>query len=234
MGNLTYKEQVRALLKISQAVANELCLEDILRLVVEVTAEVMGSNICSILLVDNNTGELVTRATQSICEEYNAKPPLRFGEGIAGKVAQTNKYIVVKDVTREPEYKYHSLAKRAGLVSLLCMPLSIKGRVIGVLNCYTSRAHDFSETQINILSSIVAQAAVAIENAELLAQSRAAQEKLESRKRIERAKGLLMRRDNLSEEEAYLRLKKFSMDRRKTMREIAEAIIMVEEMNRDV
>ena len=232
MDNISYEEQIKALSKISKAIASDLYLEDILRLIVVVTAQVMGSNICSLMLIDEKAGELVIRATQSVSEEYNKKPPLKLGEGIAGKVAKENQPMTIKDVTKEKEYKYGNIAKKEGLCSLLCVPLALKGKVIGVINCYTPSPHDFTETEIDVLSSIANQAAVAIENTELLVKSRVIQEELEARKRIERAKGILMKEEGLTEEEAYLKLQKFSMDRRKTMREVAEAIILTSEMKK--
>jgi len=230
--SIPYEEQIKALSKISKAIASDLYLEDILRLIVAVTAQVMGSNICSLMLIDEKSGELVIRATQSISEEYNKKPPLKVGEGIAGKVAKENKSVTIKDVTEEKEYKYGNIAKKEGLYSLLCIPLAVKGKVIGVINCYTASPHDFTETEIDILTSIANQAAVAIENTELMVRSRVIQEELEARKRIERAKGILMKGEGLTEEKAYLKLQKFSMDNRKTMREVAEAIILTSEMKR--
>ena len=232
MDNISYEEQIKALSKISKAIASDLYLEDILRLIVVVTAQVMGSNICSLMLIDEKAGELVIRATQSVSEEYNKKPPLKLGEGIAGKVAKENQPMTIKDVTKEKEYKYGNIAKKEGLCSLLCVPLALKGKVIGVINCYTPSPHDFTETEIDVLSSIANQAAVAIENTELLVKSRVIQEELEARKRIERAKGILMKEEGLTEEEAYLKLQKFSMDHRKTMREVAEAIILTSEMKK--
>lgn len=232
MDNISYEEQIKALSKISKAIASDLYLEDILRLVVVVTAQVMGSNICSLMLIDEKAGELVIRATQSVSEEYNKKPPLKLGEGIAGKVAKENQPMTIKDVTKEKEYKYGNIAKKEGLCSLLCVPLALKGKVIGVINCYTPSPHDFTETETDVLTSIANQAAVAIENTELLVKSRVIQEELEARKRIERAKGILMKEEGLTEEEAYLKLQKFSMDRRKTMREVAEAIILTSEMKK--
>ncbi len=223
-----YEEQIKALSQISKAIASEQYLEDILKLIVAVTAQVMGSNICSLLLIDEKTKKLMIRATQSVSEEYNKKPPLKIGEGVAGKVAERNKPMVVKDVRQEKEYKNQDIAKKEELCSLLCVPLSVKGKVIGVINCYTPKPHDFTETEIDILSSIANQAAIAIENTELMVKSRVIQEELEARKRIERAKGILMRNEGLSEEEAYLRIRKYSMDNRKTMREVAEAIILAQ------
>jgi len=232
MDNISYEEQIKALSKISKAIASDLYLEDILRLIVVVTAQVMGSNICSLMLIDEKAGELVIRATQSVSDEYNKKPPLKLGEGIAGKVAKENQPITIKDVTKEKEYKYGNIAKKEGLCSLLCVPLALKGKVIGVINCYTPSPHDFTETEIDVLTSIANQAAVAIENTELLVKGRVIQEELEARKRIERAKGILMKEEGLTEEEAYLKLQKFSMDRRKTMREVADAIILTSEMKK--
>ena len=232
MPGMSFEEQIKALSKISKAITSDLYLEDILRLIVTVTAEVLGSNICSLMLIDEKTNELVIRASQSISEEYNKKPPLKVGEGIAGKVAKENKSIVVKDVIKEKEYKHKNIAKKEGLCSLLCVPLAVRGKVIGVINCYTSKPHDFTETEINVLTTIANEAAVAIENTELMVKSRVIQEELENRKRIERAKGILMKEEGLTEEQVYLKLQKYSMDHRKTMREVADAIILSAEIKK--
>lgn len=121
----SFTEQIKALSKISKAITSDFYLDDILRLIVTLTAEVLGSNICSLMLIDEKTKELAVRATQSISEEYNRKPPLKIGEGIAGKVALENKPIAVKDVTKEKEYKHKDIAKKEGLSSLLCVPISL-------------------------------------------------------------------------------------------------------------
>jgi len=230
MENMPHLDQIKALSKISKAITSDLYLDDVLRLIVTVTAEAMGSNICSLMLIDDKKSELVIRATQSVSEEYNKKPPLKLGEGISGKVALENKPIAVKDVTKEKEYKYRDIARKEKLCSLLCVPLAVRGKVIGVINCYTSQPHVFSETETELLISIANQAAVAIENTELIVKSKVIQEELETRKRIERAKGILMRDEGLTEEQAYLKIRKYSMDNRKTMREVAEAIVLAADM----
>lgn len=231
-GSPFYKEQIEALSKISKAISSDLYLEDILKLIVTVTAQVMDSKICSLMLLDEKSKKLFIRATQSISEDYNKKPPLRIGEGIAGKVAKENKPIAVSDINGEKEYKYKYIAKKEGLLSLLCIPLSVKGRVIGVINCYTSYLHEFSKMEINMLTSVANQAAVAIENTELMVKTKVIQEELETRKLVERAKDILMKRLKLSGEEAYRRIQKQSMNTRKSMREMAEAVILTEELER--
>jgi len=234
MKNNNYEKHINALSKISRAIASDLYLDDILKLIVTITAQLIGSNICSISLLNEKGDKLIIKATQSISNEYNKKPPLSVGEGIAGKVVKLNQPIAVKDVTREKEYKYHDIAKKEGLCSLLCAPLAVKGKVIGVINCYTSKPYEFTKMDIDIITYIANQAAVAIENTELMVKTKVIQEELESRKKIERAKGILMKNENMGEEEAYMMLQKYSMDRRKSMREVSEAIIISEEMRKAI
>jgi signal transduction protein with GAF and PtsI domain len=225
-----YEEQIEALSKISKAITSDLYLEDILRLIVTVTAEVMHSKICSLMLIDENSRELVVRATQSVSEEYNRKPNIKLGEGIAGKVALENRPMSVLDVKKDPRYINTLMAEKEGLCSLLSVPLSVKGRVIGVINCYTSTPRRFTDTEIAVLTTVANEAAIAIEQTELMVKTKIIQEELESRKLIERAKDILMRRMKLTGEEAFHKIQRDSMNTRKSMREIAETIILANEI----
>jgi signal transduction protein with GAF and PtsI domain len=225
-------KQIEALSKISRAITSDLYLEDILKLIVSVTAQSMGSKVCSLMLLDEKSQSLVIRATQSVSEAYNKKSPLKIGEGIAGKVMLTKKPVTIYDVKKEKEYKYKDIAKKEGLVSLLCVPLIVKNKAIGVINLYTHKPHKFTNSEMGILLAIANQAAMVIENTELMVKTRIIQEELESRKLLERAKGILMKEQSLSEDEAYRLIQKHSMDSRKSMRQIAEAIILASEMKR--
>jgi signal transduction protein with GAF and PtsI domain len=220
--------QLDALTEISRAITSDLYLEDLLKLIVMVTAEVMDSNTVSLMLLDEKTQELRIRATQSISEDYLSKPPPRVGEGIAGLVARDGKPLVSRDVREDERYLYKEVARREGLCSLLSVPMFVKGRMVGVLNCYTSEPREFSEGEIRLLTAVACQAAIAIENTELLVRTRVIQEELETRKLVERAKDILMRDKKLSGEEAYRRIQRKAMDTRKSMREIAEAIILAD------
>ena len=224
------KEIIEALSKIGEAITSDLYLEDILKLIVTVTAEVMGSKICSLMLLDPTKKELAIKATQSMNKEYLNKRPLRLGEGIAGKVALENKPMIVENIQEAEEYKFKDIGMKEGLVSMLSVPLHVKGKVIGVLNTYTSKPHSFSEYEINILKTVADQAAIVIENYRLVVETKVIKEELDIRKAIERAKGILMKEQNLSEQEAFRKIQKFAMDNNKSMREIAEAIILSNEL----
>jgi GAF domain-containing protein len=225
-GYQVYIKQIEVLSKVANLLTSGLYLEELLRLVVQVTAEIMNSNISSLMLLDPDRKELVVRATQSISEAYNTKPNIKLGEGIAGIAASNNKPITVLDVREDNRYLNRDIARKEGLVSLVSVPLAIKGRVIGVLNCYTSRKHKFSKHELGLLSALANQSALAIENAELDLRARSAEEALITRKVVERAKDILAQDANILPSQAYRLIQKQSMDSRKSMREVAEAIII--------
>ena len=192
----------------------------------------MGSKICSLMLLDKSGKELEIKATQSVSENYNKKPNIKLGEGIAGRAAKYVKPITVLDVRKDERYINREIAKKEKLCSLLSVPLIYKGSVMGVLNCYTAKPHRFNKNEINVLMSIANQAAVVIENFRLVVESEVIKEELKTRKVIEKAKGILMRKGSLTEEAAYNLIRKYSMDNRKSMREVSEAIILTEEMKK--
>jgi GAF domain-containing protein len=225
-----YIKQIEALSKVANLITSGLYLEELLRLIVRVTAEIMNSKISSLMLLDPDKKELVVRATQSISEEYNKKPNLKLGEGIAGRVALENKPITVLDVRNDERYLNREIAKKENLVSLASVPLAVKGRIIGVLNCYTSKKHKFTKHELDLLAALANQAAIAIENAELDLRARSAEEALTTRKLIERAKDILSQEANILPSEAYRLIQKQSMDSRKSMREVAEAIILAQDI----
>lgn len=225
-----YLKQIELLSKVANLITSGLYLEELLRIIVNVTAEIMNSKICSLMLLGHENRELVVRATQSISESYNKKPNLKLGEGIAGIVAQEKKTICVLDVKLDERYLNRDIAKKEGLCSLASVPLAVKNKVIGVLNVYTSKKHQFTKPELNVLTAVASQAAVAIENAELTLKVRSAEEALTIRKLVERAKDILSQEAGLSSAEAFRLIQRQSMDSRKSMRDIAEAIILTHDI----
>lgn len=226
------KQIITALTKISEAITSDLYLEDILKLIVNLTAETMGSKICSLMLLDKESKSLSVKATQSVSDKYNKKPSIKLGAGVAGRVAQSGKPITINDVRKDEYYINREIAKKEKLCSLLCVPLVFKGKIIGVLNSYTSRPHKFTKSEIDVLKSIANQSAIVIENFRLVIESQVIKEELESRKTVERAKGILMKKNNLDEKEAYNWIRRYSMNNRKSMKEVAEAIVLSNDINK--
>lgn len=226
MPKTSYKAYIDALSKISKAITSDLYLGDVLKLIVSLTANVMKAKICALWLLDEKTSELKIRATQAMSREYLKERSIKLGEGIVGLVAKDKKPIVIVDVSKDQRYKEKKLAKAEGLMSMLSVPMMAKKKAIGVINCYTTTSYKFTKGDIDLLSSVANQAAVAIENTELMVKTKVIQEELETRKKVEKAKGILMRDQGLTEEKAYNLIRKSSMDKRVAMKDIADAIII--------
>ena len=232
MPKTSYKSYIDTLTKISRAITSDLYLEDVLKLIVTLTANVMKAKICALWLIDERTKELRIRATQAMSKEYLKERSIKLGEGIVGLVAKEKEPLSIYNVLSDNRYKEKKLAKKENLVSMLSVPMMVKKKAIGVINCYTTLPHKFTKSEVSLLSAVANQAAVAIENTELMVKTKIIQEELEARKRIERAKGILMKEQKLNEDEAYRLMRKSSMDKRLPMKDIAEAIILAYEIKK--
>ena len=221
---------LEALKAVSHTLNQDRYPEEIMQLIVNMTAQMMGSNICSIMILDEKSQELRVVAAQSLDPAYREKPPVKVNGSLSGKTIQTKTPVTVPDVRKETSYQFRDLALKQGLVSLLSVPMLYKDKALGVVNTYTPTEHRFTTEEISFVQSVANQCASAIENTRLLSEKLAAQEALEARKAIERAKGILMKQKNIPEADAFREIQRQSMDRRKSMKEISEAIILAHEM----
>lgn len=228
----TYDNYIKAMMDISRAITSDLYIEDIIKLIVMVTAKVTGFEICSLWLIDDNKDEKKIRlkATQAIDQDYVKDRTLNMNEGVVGFVASENRPLIIENVLSDSRFKEKEMAMKMGLVSMLGVPMNVKNNVIGVLNCFTIWPYQFSATEINLITAVANQAAIAILNTELMVKTKVIQEELETRKLVERAKEILMRRRSMRGEQAYRWIQKRSMDSRKSIRHVAEAILLSDEL----
>lgn len=224
------QRELETLAQVSEAVISTKYLDEILQLIVTVTAELMGSKICSLMLLDESRQELLIKATQALSPAYRNKPPIKVGESVSGRAVKERRPISVFDITKDGHYMFPDLARREGLRSLVSVPMVVQNRVIGVINCYTTEPHQFTDNETQILSTLSNQASIAIDRTRLIDEALNAREALETRKVVEQAKGILMKETGFSEAEAFRLLQRQSMERKKSMRQIAEAIILAREL----
>ena len=224
------KRQLEVLYQISRALVGKQDLDAILQQVVTMTAELVGSKICSLMLLNGKKNELIIKATQSLSTAYRDKPPIKVGQSVSGRVLEKKQAIQVTDVTKDPRYGYPEIAKQEGLKSLLSVPLLLSDRVIGVLNCYTEEEKAFSKEEIQLVQTIANQAAIVIEHVRVVSEEAEARLALETKRAVDGAKRVLMKRRKMSEEEAHRFIQKSSMDRNKPQKEIAEAILIADEL----
>lgn len=228
--NYTKAKRFDSLVQVSKTITSEKYLDEILNLIVVVTAEMLNSKICSIMLIDDAGKNLVIKATQSLNRNYRDKPPLPLHNSLSGDVLREKKPRAVYDVIKEERFLHRDFAIKEKLSSALLIPMVIKDKVVGIINVYTKTFHEFMSEEMNALQIVAHQAAVAIENTKLMEDALNARKALETRKLVDRAKGLLMKQYKLTEDIAYRMIHKKSMDMSKPMKEVAEAIILMADM----
>ncbi len=225
-------KRLEALAAVAEKISAESYLDRILQAISEMVAETFDSPACSIMLVDEDRRELIITAARCSSPDYLHKLPLKIDDSLMGRVVREARPVYVRNVLAEKQYRYPELARKTGLTSLLSVPMSVREKVIGTVSIYTREERAFTDDEIDFVKAVAGQAAGAIENARLMSETLEMKRALETRKIVERAKGILQHRYSLTEEEAYLRLRNESRRLRRPMRELAEAIILADDLNR--
>ena len=161
-------QELSTLAEVSRAVTSPLYLDEMLGVVAEMAARVMGAKATSLRLLDEATQQLVLRATHNIKPTEEQLAAVKMGQSIVGQVAATGRPIVVPNVQEDERYLKRDLARKEGWVSLLCVPLVVRDKVVGVFSCYMDARHEFSPKEVELFQTLANQTALAIENARLV------------------------------------------------------------------
>jgi uroporphyrinogen-III synthase len=205
-------------------------LREVLDRVIEFASAVAKCDSCFVFVLEDD--ELVLRASKNPHPDEVDRLTLRLGEGITGWVAQHRQPVAVaRNAFQDPRFQFFNELPEDRYESFLSVPLLCRGRLVGVINLQNRGPHSYSKLEIRLISTIGLLAGAEIEMARLEEKSSQLSEELETRKVVERAKGILQRQASLSEEEAYLSLRRQSRQQRKSMKEVAE-IIVSEELER--
>ena len=151
--------------EIAQALSAAWDLDTTLDLIARRTNHVMGTDSCSIYLLEPDGEILRLRASTRLARESLGRASLRMGEGLTGWAAREGKPVAVREAKRDPRFKLLPETNEEGLKSLLAVPLTNRGRVIGAMNVQTSEFHDFSPDEEELLMLIGDLAAGALDRA---------------------------------------------------------------------
>jgi signal transduction histidine kinase len=156
-----------SLTNVSQTVNSTLGLTEALNAVTQEACQLMRARMCSLLLLDQTGEWLDLRASHGAGPHYLAKPRLSVEESLVGIVVRRRKPMQVPNVQTSSRYQNVEVARREGLVSLLCVPLVFAGQSTGVLNVYHGDPYSFSNEEIRTLGALADLSAIAIEKARL-------------------------------------------------------------------
>jgi len=197
--------------------------------VLDFAVEVVKCDSCFIYVLEGP--DLVLRASKNPHHELVDNLKLRLGQGITGWVAEHREPVAVfSEAYKDPRFNHFNELPEDRYEAFLSVPLLSRGKVVGVMNLQHREPHLYSPRDIRLLSTIGFLAGAEIEMVRLEAANSNLSQQLETRKLVERAKGILQRDLGLTEEQAYLSIQRQSRQKRRTMKEIAEAIVLSEEV----
>lgn len=232
--------EVSLLHRISSIIASNRSVDEMLGEIIGMTVQVTGCDACLVYLIEPSTGEVVLRASQVPHASEIGSLTVAAGQGLTGWVIEHKSVVALP----EKAYQDQRFIRLPGLIedtyeAFCSVPLVSSGEVIGVVNVHHRERHDYTPQEIALLTFVgeqmggaLARARLEEENTRLAAEAEEMRRQLETRKLVERAKGILQYKFHLTEEEAYLRLRNESRRLRRPMRDLAEAIILTEELSR--
>ena len=221
----TLKQQLSLLQRITETISYKLNLDEVLDQVVSLVSDTLKADSCLIYLAQAD--QLILKASKIPRPKVINKVIMQFGEGITGWVAEQRKPVVIEEQSyQDKRNKIIPNLSEDQWEAFISVPIIFQNEVVGVINVQYRKQHKYSEQEMVLLQTIASQIGGAIYNAKLISETRTLKEALATRKVVEKARGLLMKHQNLSEAEAYNAIRKKSMDTKKTMKEVAEAIIL--------
>lgn len=232
--------QVGLLHRISGIVSSELSLDEMLGEIIGITAQVTNCDACLVYLLDRQSGEIVLRASQVPHAAALGNLRMKMGEGVTGWVAEHKSVVALpSNAASDVRFKRFQGLVEDTYEAFLSVPLVSSGDIIGVINVHHRQAHQHTPDEVALLTfvgeqmgGVISKSTLADANARLFEEAQEMKRQLETRKVVERAKGILQQRYSLSEEDAYLRLRNESRRLRRPMKDLAEAIILSEELSR--
>jgi sigma-B regulation protein RsbU (phosphoserine phosphatase) len=164
-------EELTAVYNLSIMLGDVRDLPKVLQRTVQAVTEIMNTKAASIRLIDEERDELVIKAVHNLSPQYLQKGPIRLSQSEIDRVALSPAgFSYVSNIATDPRMLYPADGQREGIVSMLSVGMSYKGKPVGVLRVYTDHERTFSQLRINLLKAVAAQAAAAIENTRLLSE----------------------------------------------------------------
>lgn len=221
----TASQEVKILQQIIETISYNVDLDSTLREVIALVDSVTHADEIFVYLPKGK--KMFLRAAKEHSKKLIANISLPIGEGLTGVVAQSKKKIVFSEKAyQDKRYLVVDALEDDRFEAFVSIPLIYKKQLVGVFNVQHRKPHTFATRELRLLESIAHATAGAIEHARLFEENMVLSQTLQSRKTIDRAKGKIMKHYGISESEAYDWLKKRSMDLRKSMKDVADAVLM--------
>jgi uroporphyrinogen-III synthase len=225
------RPDIDALHEIGERIAAADPLHTVLKLVVDFVSAVVKSDSCFVYVVDVNS--LVLRASKNPHSDVLGRLKLRMGQGITGWVAEHKKPVAISaGASQDPRFQSIHALPEDSFEAFLSVPILCRDKLVGVINLQHREAHTYSRQEIRLISTVGFLVGHEIESVRLEAESSRFSELAEARQLVDRAAGILQRNLQIGAQEAASVMQRESRARRQSMMRIAEAILIVDEIER--
>jgi len=223
--------QIDFLHEISSRIAAADSLHLVLDRIVSFISSMIPCDSCFIYVLEGEN--LVMRASKNPHADLVDHMGVQIGQGVTGWVAKHQQPVAIASgASNDPRFKAFKNLPEDHFEAMLCTPIMCAGRVVGVITLQHRLIYRHSTNEVRLLSTLGHLVGAEIERARLETENSQLASRLETRKAVDRAKSVLQRDLSLSEDEAYQMMHRESRQRRKSMREIADAILLSEELRR--
>ncbi len=223
------RDHLAILEEIIDAASDHFELKEILSRIVHIVGRLTAADSCFIYLISGD--EIILKASVNPHAAQVARVKMKVGEGITGWVAETQKTVAIgRRAYDDKRFKLFSNLPEDKFEGFLSVPIIFRKKVIGVINVQHRKARRYAKKDITLLETIGKQIGGILEVSQLISETHVLQEALATQKLVNKAKAILMKSAQVSEEQAHRLLVKKSMDKRISLKEIAEAIILASEL----
>lgn len=206
-------------------------LHTVLDRIVDVATSVIRCDSCFVYVLEDD--QLVLRASKNPHSDMVDHLGLWLGQGITGWVGWHREPVAIPaKALKDPRFKRFKDLPEDTFEAFLSVPILCRSKLVGVINLQHRKPYHHTEHEIRLISAMGHLVGAELERARLETENLQLSDRLESRKSIEKAKGLLQRDFGIDEDSAYRAMQRESRQRRKSMREIAEAIVLNDDLRK--
>lgn len=217
--------------EITSRIASADSFHKVLGRIVDFVTTIIPCDSCFIYVLEGD--KLTLRASKNPHADVVDHLGIKMGQGITGWVAEHREPVVLaSNASEDPRFKLFKNLPEDRFEAMLSMPILCASKVVGVINLQHRLSYQHTTNEVRLLSTIGYLVGAEVERARLENENAQLTGRLEARKAVERAKGILQRDMRVGEEEAYRMMQRESRQRRKSMLEIAEAILLGEEIRK--
>jgi uroporphyrinogen-III synthase len=199
--------------------------------IVDFVTTVIPCDSCFIYVMEQE--KLVLRASKNPHADLVDHLGMSLGQGITGWVAEHREPVAIASgASNDPRFVMFRNLPEDDFEAILCTPILCASKVVGVINLQHQMSYQHTANEIRLLSMLGFLVGAEIERTRLETENLQLAGRLETRKAVDRAKGILQRDLAMSEDEAYRTMQRESRQRRISMREIADAIVLGDDLKK--